>query len=242
MMILIRCLRRAPALSRAEFQEHWLQHAQRRLAGAGDVRWSVQYHAVVEPAAGAESGLARIAADEADYDGVSAEWFDDLDTMQRYVDGEWFRADAAQESWFIDLDRSTVQVAEPHLIFEPEDVGIVLLQLVRKRRDLDRPDFRRIWLEHAPLGYMMKDRGWLKGYYQLHFTDDAAPPPLRALGRESAGWDGIVLSYFESIAMIKAMSADPGMTDSYEHAVTFLDESGWLAMTMRRHLLKAPIV
>lgn len=228
MVILIRCLRRVPAISRREFQEHWLQRASRSLAAAPYVRRSVQYHVVVDPDALAESSPSKVAADEPDYDGVSAEWFDDVASLGSHLRDDRFGTEFAQEPWFIDHSRSTVQLAGPHLIFQPEDVAIVPLQCLKRRPDLGRTSFNRIWLEHAPLGFMMKDLGCLKGYYQIHRIDEPAPEPVRRLGTENAGWDGIVLSYFESIVAVKAMSAHPGMDDSYKHAaISVATGAGW---------------
>ena len=238
MVILIRCLRRVPTISRREFQEHWLQRATRSIATATHVRRSVQYHTVVDPDALAASSLSKVAADEPDYDGISAEWFDDVASLECHLTGDHAATEFAQEPWFIDHLRSTVQLGEPHLIFEPEDVEIVLLQCLKRRPDLDRAGFNRIWLEHAPLGFMMKDLGYLRGYYQIHWIDEPASEAVRRLGTEEAGWDGIVLSYFESIVAVKAMSAHSGMDDSYQHATTFLDTEGWLAMMTRRHVLR----
>ena len=241
MTVLVRCLRRIPSISRAEFQEHWLHRERRRLASSPTVRRSIQFHTLGDPGV-SESSLSQLASDSAEYDGISMEWFDDLAGLEGHLAGRDEITESRSESWFIDHARSMAQVAMPHLIFEPEDVEIVMVQCLKKRPDLDDVSFNRIWLEHAPLGFLMKDLGWLKGYYQVHWANSVPPKLVAPLGSEPPQWDGIVLSYFESTVAIKAMSADPSMEESYKHSVTFLDENGWLAMVTRRHVLKEPVI
>jgi hypothetical protein len=235
---MVRCLRRQPQVTSGEFQDHWLLRARAAIHAMPQVRRSVQYHALADDPARSALAQAKTSTVEV-YDGVSIEWFDDIAALSGHLAGDAFSHEQAREDWFIDHSRSTVQLVSPEVVFEPEDVDLVLFECLKRLPGQSFGDFTRIWREHAVHGISMRDHGWLRGYYQLHLLEPGPPPALvAALGTEPVEWDGFVLPYFASIVDIKAMSKSPHNQPGHDHALTFVDLQAWLAMTTRRHVVR----
>ena len=147
--------------------------------------------------------------------------------LSGHLAGDAFQREQAREDWFIDHSRSTVQLVRPEVVFEPEDVDLVLFECLKRLPGQSFGDFTRIWREHAVHGISMRDHGWLRGYYQLHLLEPGPPSALvAALGTEPVEWDGFVLPYFASIVDIKAMSNSPHNQPGHDHAPHFRPPPG----------------
>lgn len=114
------CLVRAPHLSRAEFQDYWLnQHGPlvARVADVLRIRRYVQLHSLPPEAS---EGLRASRDAPADYDGVAQLWFDSLEDV--LSNGRRPEAQAAglmlleDERKFIDLARSPIWWGEEKVI------------------------------------------------------------------------------------------------------------------------------
>ena len=111
----------------------------------------MQYHALADDPV--RSALAQAKTSTAEvYDGVGIEWFDDIDGLSGLA-GNAFRHEQAREDWFIDHPRSTVQLVRPEVVFEPQDVDLVLFEYPQVT---SRPELRRL---HPYLARARRARG-----------------------------------------------------------------------------------
>jgi uncharacterized protein (TIGR02118 family) len=118
---LVFCCRRKPGMSRAEFQQYWLEShgplVRSLRAALPQMRRYVQSHTLDSPAndairAGRGSGEA--------FDGITEVWFDSLASMGASSTEEAAAAGRRlfeDESRFIDFAASSVFVTEEHEIF-----------------------------------------------------------------------------------------------------------------------------
>jgi uncharacterized protein (TIGR02118 family) len=112
------CLRRAPGMSREEFQRYWLEvHGPLVLerAEAIGVRRYVQVHTVDLPELH-EALRARNGGAPEPYDGVAELWFDVIDFPGDEAAQQAGAELLADERNFIDLPNSPIFVAEEHVI------------------------------------------------------------------------------------------------------------------------------
>jgi uncharacterized protein (TIGR02118 family) len=116
------CLRRAPHLTREEFQRYWLEsHGPLVRAAAPALRITryVQTHTLTTPV---NDALRRGRAAPEPYDGVAELWWDSLDDFTGATSSPEGRAAGQRlledEKRFIDLARSPVMVAGEHEIVE----------------------------------------------------------------------------------------------------------------------------
>jgi uncharacterized protein (TIGR02118 family) len=119
MVKLVFCLRRAPHLSRAEFQRYWREsHAPlvRRHAVTLRIRRYVQLHTLEAPV---QDVLRASRGGPEAYDGVAELWWDDAeDLMGRGHDPAWQAAALElleDERRFIDLERSPLFVGDENV-------------------------------------------------------------------------------------------------------------------------------
>lgn len=108
---LVFCLRRAPHLTREQFQTYWRDHHAPLVAARAQVlgiRRYVQCHSMADEAA---AGLARPRGAPAPFDGVAELWFD-TNPVREGVDREAVRRAGAElledERRFIDLAASPI--------------------------------------------------------------------------------------------------------------------------------------
>lgn len=114
------CLRRLPSLTRAQFQDYWLNTHGPLVASFAEtlkIRRYVQLHSL-PPELSAPLAASRDAPE--DYDGVAQLWFDSLEDVATGADDPARRA-AAQtlledERKFIDLPRSPLWWGEEKVI------------------------------------------------------------------------------------------------------------------------------
>ena len=209
MIKLIYCVRRLPHLSMAEFQSHWLEHHSQFGPRVKSIRRYVQYHVLQEDPIRevmAQAGVSKVEP----FDGVAIAWFDSLEAMRKDLTGDTAVAEALEdEKHFIDHSRTAACVAEEHVVVEPVGKGnYVLLEILRRRPDIDRKKFSDLWKHHAHIGLRAHEMGLLMGYIQNHtlLGDDGAVP---GLGDGNEPFDGVVTAYFDSIAKFKALVMSP---------------------------------
>ncbi len=123
MLKLIFCLRRLPALSRAEFQRYWLEvHGPlvRRHAAVLRIRRDVQAH-TLDDALNAALQAGRASGEP--FDGVAELWWDSRADFIAATGSEDGRAAGRilleDEQRFIDPTRSPLFVTEEHALIEP---------------------------------------------------------------------------------------------------------------------------
>ena len=121
MIKLVFVLRRKAGLSREEFQRYWRErHAPlvAERAEAIGARRYVQVHTLDTPLDGALREHRR----GEPYDGVAELWWDDLDALTAAFGSEDGLKAAgellADEAEFIDLDNSSIWLAEEHVVVE----------------------------------------------------------------------------------------------------------------------------
>lgn len=122
MIKIVFCLRRAPHLSREQFQAYWREtHAPlvRSHAAALGIRRYVQVHSLDDAISIAVAGPRN---SPEPYDGVAELWLDSLDALVAAGSSDAGRAASAalldDERRFIDLARSPLLLAEEHVIIE----------------------------------------------------------------------------------------------------------------------------
>jgi uncharacterized protein (TIGR02118 family) len=116
------CLHRLPHLTRAQFQDYWLnRHGPlvRSHAGALGIRRYVQTHATETPF---DAGLRGVRGAPEPYDGIAELWWDDEATFERSMRDPAARAAGKilvdDERTFIDLARSPLWINREHAIVE----------------------------------------------------------------------------------------------------------------------------
>jgi hypothetical protein len=239
MIKLIYCVRRLPHLSMAEFQSHWLEHHSQFGPRVKSIRRYVQYHVLQDDPireAMAQAGVSKVEP----FDGVAIAWFDDLKSLRQDLSGEATVAAALEdEKHFIDQSRTSACVAEEHVVVEPVGKGnYVLLEILRRRSDIDRRKFSELWKHHAHIGLRAHEMGLLMGYIQNHtlLGDEGAVP---GLGDGKEPFDGVVTAYFASVAKFKALVMSPlASEESYEDEKKFIDHTQSVDMLTRRHVIK----
>jgi hypothetical protein len=241
-VVLVRCLRRVPRLTRDEFREDLRQRSRRALDWSAARRVTLFLTADDDTDHVAGTSYASVAAPDDSYDGITLQWFDDEESLRAEIDHPRFASHLRREEWFVDHERSFVRLGAALTIIEPDPVDAVLVQCLRRKQGLATERFHEIWDEHAQYGHQLHGLGYLSGYYQIRWADRSTPEELAPLGREQVDWDGLVLTYVESRAALKAMLAAPLMPGSTEHATTFLEPDGYHAMTTNREALRVPNV
>jgi uncharacterized protein (TIGR02118 family) len=120
MLKLVFCLRRLPALSRAEFQRYWRERhgpLVRLHAGALRIRRYLQLHTLDD---GLQDALRASRGGPEAFDGIAELWWDsreDLEAVLRDPEGQRAAAELLEdERRFIDLARSPLWVGEEHPI------------------------------------------------------------------------------------------------------------------------------
>ena len=239
MIKLIYCVRRLPHLSMAEFQSHWLEHHSQFGPRVKSIRRYVQYHVLQDDPireAMAQAGVSKVEP----FDGVAIAWFDSLEAMRKDLTGNYAIAEALEdEKHFIDHSRTATCVAEEHVVVEPVGKGnYVLLEILKRRPDIDRKKFSDLWKHHAHIGLRAHEMGLLMGYIQNHtlLGGDGAVP---GLGDGKEPFDGVVTAYFDSVAKFKALVMSPlASQESFEDEKKFIDHSQSVDMLTRRHVIK----
>jgi hypothetical protein len=239
MIKLIYCVRRLPHLSMAEFQSHWLEHHSQFGPRVKSIRRYVQYHVLQDDPireAMAQAGVSKVEP----FDGVAIAWFDDLESLHADVSGNSAVRDAMEdERHFIDHSRTSACVAEEHIVVEPVGKGnYVLLEVLRRRPDIDRQRFSELWKHHAHIGLRAHEMGLLMGYVQNH-TLIGSEGAVSGLGDGKEPFDGVVTAYFDSVAKFKALVMSPlASQESYEDEKKFIDHAQSVDMLTRRHVIK----
>lgn len=239
MIKLIYCVRRLPHLSMSEFQSHWLEHHSQFGPRVKAIRRYVQYHVLENDPireAMAQAGVSKVEP----FDGVAIAWFDSLKALrEELADNAAVKEALEDEKHFIDAARTSACVAEEHVVVEPVGKGsYVLLEILKRRSDIDRQKFSDLWKHHAHIGIRAHEMGLLMGYIQNHtlLGSDGAVP---GLGDGKEPFDGVVTAYFDSVAKFKALVMSPlASQESYEDEKKFIDHSQSVDMLTRRHVIK----
>jgi hypothetical protein len=118
MLKIIFCIKRKAGLTRAEFRQHWREHAKIVAAASGPmgIRRNIQNH-TVETALDERIRTNR-GAEMDDYDGVAESWFASMDALMAATATEEGRRHARlvaeDEARFVDFSRSRVFFVEEH--------------------------------------------------------------------------------------------------------------------------------
>ena len=186
-------LRRRPELSRAEFQQMWLeQHAPfvRERADLIGCKRYVQVH--TDPDAEARPGRPE------PFDGVAELWFDA--SLRQGTAEE--QAQAAQdlledERRFIDHAASPLWMSEERPVLELGDGQRRLTYALRRRPEMTRAEFQQYWWEtHGPLIREIAPPR-LRRYVQVHTNADAETHPGREPRNAPEPFDGIAVLWYD---------------------------------------------
>jgi len=237
MVKLITLVRRPAPYSLEEFQAHWLEyHAQlgRRIR---PMRRYVQYHTLADDPCRkvmAQAGQSQ----EEPFDGAAVGWFDSAEAMQANMqDNPDTLAGLEDMAFLIDLTRTVPTLTEEKVIIEPEGmVPYVLIGGLRRNPDMERAQFQETWLRHADIGRRSYVQGQLRGYIQNHTLLDEAGS-VEEVGAGLEPFDGIVMLYFESMMLFKALMASPLAREVFEEERKFVDHSRSVYMMTRRHVI-----
>jgi uncharacterized protein (TIGR02118 family) len=198
MIRLVYALRRAPGLTREEFQEYWRRRHGPLVAGfAGDlelIRY-VQTHTVAS--SGAEAARRARGTMEPEYDGVAELWWESESALESAMASEAGRAAGAalleDERRFIDLPQSPLWLAHEYPQVNPIPENIVahfrspvmrIFYPLRALPSLGDTAARRDWLtRHGPLVRSHAEAAGVLCYRQVH----RAYHPLDAALRNARG-------------------------------------------------------
>ena len=240
MLKLLYLQRRQPRLSRAEFQEHWLERHSRFAREIPGVLRYVQYATLLDDPIAAS--LAQASEGREPYDGVTAVWFADVASFTASMDHPVVEAALADERHFIDQGRSVALLVHEHVHVEPAAPSpIVLVECLARPEEIDRRTFSERWLAHAEMGRRAHAAGFLAGYIQNHAFPEGEDgvPTLAAEGTSGESWDGVVTAYFESLAIAKELFESPfAAEEAFEDERGFIDHAKGVYMLARRHVAK----
>ena len=240
MLKLLYLQRRLPSLTRAEFQEHWLESHARFARQLPSVLRYVQYATLEDDPI--QQALAQAADGREPYDGLTAAWFASEDEFKRGMEHPLVADALADEGHFIDPARSVALLVEERVQVEPRGAcPIVLVECLRRPAGIDRATFSERWHHHAEIGKKAASLGMLAGYIQNHALPEGEDgvEVLEDQATSTESWDGVVTAYFESIAVAKALFASPlAAEEAFEDERSFIDHDKGVYMLARRHVAK----
>jgi len=240
MLKLLYLQRRLPRLTRAEFQEHWLEQHPRFARQIPGVLRYVQYATLLDDPISAS--LAQASEGLEPYDGLTAVWFADSASFAESMAHPIVEAGMADERHFVDHSRSVALLVEEHVHVEPEAPSpIVLVECLRRPETIDRRTFGERWLEHSSMGKRAHAAGFLAGYIQNHAFPEGTEgvPLLDAEGTSGEQWDGVVTAYFQSLAIAKELFESPfAAEEAFADERSFIDHAKGVYMLTRRHVAK----
>ncbi|MEM7004020.1 MAG: EthD domain-containing protein [Pseudomonadota bacterium] len=195
MIRLVFCLRRQAHLSRAEFQDYWLNTHAPLVAGFSsdlDILRYVQTHTLDDP--GNQAAQQARGNMEPEYDGVAELWWasePDFEAMQSNPAAATAGAALLEdEARFIDLANSPLWLAYeyPQINPTPENIvahpksGVVRVFFpLRHQAQIDEADARKYWLTHH--GPIVRSHGAASGtlcYRQVHRANSPMDAGIQA--------------------------------------------------------------
>lgn len=240
MLKLLYLQRRLPRLTRAEFQEHWLESHPRFAREIPGVLRYVQYATLLDDPI--SESLAQASDGREPYDGLTAVWFADAESFTESMQHPVVEAALADERHFIDHARSVALLVREHVHIEPAPPSpIVLVECLARPAEIDRATFSERWLEHSSMGRRAHAAGYLAGYIQNHaFPEgEGGVPTLDAEGTSGEDWDGVVTAYFQTLAIAKELFESPfASEEAFEDERGFIDHAKGVYMLARRHVAK----
>ena len=240
MLKLVYLQRRQPRLTRAEFQEHWLESHPRFARELPGVLRYVQYATLLDDPVSAS--LAQASEGREPYDGLTAVWFADAESFTAGMEHPLVESALADERHFLDHTRSVALLVREHVHVEPAAPSpIVLVECLARPDGIDRSTFSERWLAHAEMGRRAHAAGYLAGYIQNHAFPEGEEgvPVLAAEGTSGESWDGVVTAYFQSVAIAKELFESPfASEEAFEDERGFIDHAKGVYMLARRHVAK----
>lgn len=240
MIRLVYALRRAPGLTREEFQEHWRRRHGPLVAGlAGDLgllRY-VQTHTMASAAA--EAARQARGAMEPEYDGVAELWWESESALEAAMGSEAGRAAGAtlleDEQRFIDLPQSPLWLAHEVPQVNPTPENIVarfrsnvmrIFYPLRALPSLGDEAARRDWLtRHGPLVRSHAEAAGILCYRQVHRADHPLDAALRrARGTQAPPYLGHAEIWFDQSRMPateESRAADRALVEDEARFVDF---------------------
>jgi uncharacterized protein (TIGR02118 family) len=189
-----------------EFQSYWRSRHAEIVAGLPGVRRYVQSH----------TRPSIYARREPAYDGIAELWNDDVDALRAMVRHPHYAVVKEDEGRFIDGATMAGLVTREHVIVDgPAPSGAVKnVEFVTRRPDLSVERFQRHWREvHGPIAAAIPV---LRRYVQSHALPEA-------YGRRSPPYDGIAVTWFDSVDAMRHSATTP------EYARTREDEPNFIA-------------
>ncbi len=240
MLKLLYLQRRLSGLTRAEFQEHWLDvHARFARELPALLRY-VQYATLDDDPI--QQALAQAADGREPYDGLTAAWFADAESFRAGMEHPVVQQALADERHFVDPSRSVALLVEERVQVEPTGhCPIVLVECLQRPAGIDRASFSERWHHHAAIGRKAAASGLLAGYIQNHALPEGEDgvQALDDQGSSGERWDGVVTAYFRSLAIAKELFASPlASEEAFEDERSFIDHDKGVYMLARRHVVK----
>jgi len=213
-------VKRPAGMTLEDFRAHWREKHGPIVAQVPGLRRYVQSHPLL---GGYRKG-------ELVYDGLAELWFDHKDDLAAIAGTKEFSAAKADEPNFSDGDQLVELVCDEQVIkhMTPPAHAIKNVELLTFRPDLDPLEAQRYWREeHGPLAAAIPQ---MTRYVQSHLR-----PGAYRDGRRPR-WDGIAISWFESIDAMRQAATTP------ELAATRADEANFLAPGLPPVMLTEEIV
>ena len=254
MIKMINCIRRKKKFRRDEFLSHWLEYHAPFAPSEPAIASYTQLH-------GLENNIPRdhmpqaLKCDQPPFDGFAIVTYADFDAFEASMrNSPVIKAGIADDSVFIDSDRSVACITREHVLLEPRtcfptmNVSVlnppayVLVECLRRKSTLSREAFQEAWLEHGQRVLNYRDKSvdlGLMGYLQNH-TFPGEKGGVDAFAGEEP-FDGIGMSFFGSIIFFREFVgqslAAPPMVRSEEE---FVDHSRSRYVLTRRFRLLDP--
>ena len=214
-------VRRRPDLSVEEFQTHWREVHGPIVAGIPGLLRYVQSHPLL-------GGYRR---GDLAYDGLAELWFDDKEALRAIASTVELGRAKTDEPNFIDPS-SLIELVMDEVRLKDGPVSadsIKSIGLVKLRPDVDPPEIHRYWTEvHGPLAVPIPQ---LRRYVQSHVR-----PGAYRNGQRPA-WDGLALTWFDSVADMRASATTDAFAATIADGPLLLDPSGRPTPTILTHEL-----
>lgn len=216
MIVRMGLIRRRGDVATPEFRRHWRDAHGPIAARLPGLRRYHQNHVVDR----SQRAIAHKRGN-ADYDGFSQLWFDDLPSMRAAVASEPMRDLAADEGAFI--GEVSVVTALPHVVV-PKVEGVPLIKrmsTLKRRPDVSPERFQTEWFDvHS---HLVRRLDGVAGYTQ-NLVLDRSHGRARPASHDEMPIDGIVELWFRDAATLNAaFGSDAGRT-LMTHAAEFIDE------------------
>ncbi len=235
MIKIVELLVRKPAMTRAEFSDHWLNvHGPLAMSIPEIKRHNVKYvqsHTV--------GGHPFAADEEAPFDGAAEIWLDSIETARALLSEPKFEEVVfPDEEKFLDRDKTEILVLTEHLVYQrpgaPIHGGVKLFEVPVRREGMTRAECHRHWYDvHGPMVLDTPSMvANLRRYVQAHSVEDDAVPTIGPMR-----YDGLAELWFDSVDDLRACFGDEYSASVHLDEPNFVNLDRATAFVATEHII-----